>query len=90
MHGSVRVDALKRKEAEESACGNVCSKLLKFIFRKNYYVTKMKKLEFGNINAQFRRYSGSNGEVFDAKRISYSELHVHVGFASRILHHKFM
>ena len=32
----------------------------------------------------------SNEEVFDAKRISYSELHVHVGFASRILHHKFM
>ena len=36
------------------------------------------------------KYSWSNEEVFDAKRISYSELHVHVGFASTILHHKFM
>ena len=32
------------------------------------------------------KYSWSNEEVFDAKRISYSEL----GFESRILHHKFM
>ena len=42
---------------------------------------------FGNDNAQFRRnILWSNEKVFDAKRISYSEL----GFASRILHHKFM
>ena len=32
------------------------------------------------------KYSWSNDEVFDAKRISYSEL----DFASRILHNKFM
>ena len=32
------------------------------------------------------KYSWSDEEVFDAKRISYSEL----GFASRILHHKSM
>ena len=31
-------------------------------------------------------YSWSNEGVFDAKRISYTEL----GFASRILHHKLM
>ena len=42
VHGSVSVDALQRKEAEESACGKVhdpAFKLLKFIFRKKYYVT---------------------------------------------------
>ena len=30
------------------------------------------------------KYSWSNDEVFDSKRISYLEL----GFASRLLHHK--
>ena len=34
----------------------------------------------------FVQYSWSNEEVFDARRISYSEL----GFASRILHYKLM
>ena len=41
MHSSVSVDALQRKEAEESACGKVhdsASKWLKFIFRKIYYI----------------------------------------------------
>ena len=42
VHGSVSVDALQRKEAEESACGKVHDPTLKitdFVFRKNYYVT---------------------------------------------------
>ena len=34
----------------------------------------------------FVEYSWGNEEVFDTMRISYSEL----GFASRILHHKFI
>ena len=43
-------------------------------------------LDFGNVNAQFRRNIPGVTKVFDAKRISYSEL----GFAARILNHKFM
>ena len=45
------------------------------------------RLDFGNVNAQFRRnIPGVTRRFFDAKRISYSEL----GFASRIFHYKFM
>ena len=98
VHGSVSMDALQRKEAEESACGIKCttrhSELLKFVFRKNYCVIFWWKMEITDLLAWFwkcqctisSKYSCSNEEVFDAKIISYSEL----GFASRILHHKFM
>ena len=43
MHGSVSIDALQRKEAEESACGQVHDPAFKIS-------------DFGNVNAQFRRY----------------------------------
>ena len=96
MHDSVSVDALQRKEAEESACGKVHDPALtitEIYFQEkilwNFFGEKWKllifRLDFGNVNAQFCR----NIPVVtrrSAKRISYSEL----GFASRILHHKFM
>ena len=44
------------------------------------------RLDFGIQCTISSKYSWSNEEVFDAKRIPYSEL----GFASRILNHKFM
>ena len=52
VHGSDSVDALQRKEAGESACGKVhdpALKLLKFIFRKNYYVTFWWKMEITDL-----------------------------------------
>ena len=52
--GLVSVDALQRKEAEESACGKLhdpaCKiRLLKFIFKKNYYVTLWWKMEITDL-----------------------------------------
>ena len=52
MHSSVNVDALQRKEAEELACGKAHdrrSELLKFIYRKNYYVTFWWKMEITDL-----------------------------------------
>ena len=63
MHDSVSVDALHRKEAEESACGKVHDPKLriteiyfqeKLVKKKNGNYTSF-KLDFGNVNAQFRR-----------------------------------
>ena len=95
VHGSVSVDALHKKEAEKSACGKVhdpAFKITEIYFQEkllfNFLVKNGKygsfRLDFGSANAQFRR--NIHEEVFDAKKMSYSEL----GFASRILHHKFM
>ena len=42
VHGSVSVDALQRKETEESACGKVhdpAFKITEIYFQKHYYVT---------------------------------------------------
>ena len=66
MHGSVSVDALQRKEAEESACGKVHDTALKmteiyfqekllcnFLVKNGNYLSF--RLDFGTVNAQFRR-----------------------------------
>ena len=48
MHGSVTVDALQKKEAEESACGKVhdpAFKITEIYFQKNYHVTFWWKME---------------------------------------------
>ena len=89
---SVWMHCKEKKQKNQFAvnCTTRRSKLLKLVFKKNYYVTFWWKIEitdlFGLILEMsmhnFVEYSWS----FDAKRISYSEL----GFASRILHHKFM
>ena len=67
VDGSVSVDALQRKEAEESACGKVHDpvfKITKIYFQEkllcNFLVKNEKKrrsfrLDFGNVNALFRR-----------------------------------
>ena len=52
MHGSVSVDVLQRKEAEESACGKVhdpAFKITDFFFRKNYYLTFWLKMEITDL-----------------------------------------
>ena len=51
------MDALQRKESEESACGKVRSKLLKFIFRKNYYVTKMEITDLLGLNLEMSMHN---------------------------------
>ena len=41
VHGSVSVDALQRKEAEQSACGKVhdpALKITEIYFQENYYI----------------------------------------------------
>ena len=66
MHGSVRVDALQRKEAEESACGKVHD--LALTITEIYFQEKILcnclvkignyrsfRLDFGNFNAQLCR-----------------------------------
>ena len=66
MHGSVSVDALQKKEAEESACSKVHDPLFKITdtdFQQkllcNFLVKNENnwsfRLDFGNVNAQFRR-----------------------------------
>ena len=70
-----------------------------FKITKNYFQEKLLcnvlvKMEINDLSGLIwkcqctisSKHSWSNEEVFDAKRISYSE----PGFASRILNHKFM
>ena len=87
----------KEKEQKNQPAGKVhdpAFKITEIYFQENYYVTFWWKWKWLIFKAWFwkcqctisSKYSWSNEEVFDAKRISYSEL----GFASRILHHKFM
>ena len=52
MHGSVSVDALQRKEAEESACGKVHNpafKITEIYFQENYYVSFGVKMEITDL-----------------------------------------
>ena len=62
MHGSVSVDALQRKEAEESACGKVrdpAFKITEIYFQEKLLCNFLVKngnhcafrLDFGNVNA---------------------------------------
>ena len=96
MHGSVSAESRQRIEAEESACGKVHELthtiteiyfqeiiLCNFLVKNGNY--RSFKLDFGNVNAQFRRNIPGVTRR-SAKRISYSEL----GFASRIIHHNFI
>ena len=98
-YAKVSVDVLQRKEAEESACGKLHDPafkiteiyfqekfLRKFLVKNGNYWSFRLKLILEMSMHNFVEISWSNEEVFDAKRISYSEL----GFASRILHQKFM
>ena len=66
MHGSVSVEALQRKEAEESACSkmhDLAFKITEIYFQEkilcNFLVGNGNylslRLDFGNVNAQFHR-----------------------------------
>ena len=66
MHGSIRVDALQRKEAEKSACGKLhdpAFKVTEIYFQEKLLCNFLVKigtywsfrLDLKNVNAQFRR-----------------------------------
>ena len=61
MHGSVSVDALQRKEAEESACGNVhdpAFKITEIYFQEKLlcnFLVKMEITDLLGLILEFRR-----------------------------------
>ena len=82
MHGSVSVDALQRKEAEESACGKVHDPALKITeihFQEKLLFNFLVKNEnYRYFRLDFGMSMHNFVEIFDAKRISYSKQLVHI------------